>query len=61
MKKTLGYGKNLLKQISLFILKDVLTSEWKAGNVLYWGRGYIFFSTGGKKAMDSFKINKDLI
>jgi hypothetical protein len=27
-------------------IKDILTSEWKMGNVLLWERGYAFVSTG---------------
>jgi len=26
-----------------------LTSEWKMGTVLRWGRGYVYVSTGKKK------------
>lgn len=26
--------------------EDILTSEWKMGNVLHWGRGYDYVSTG---------------
>ena len=30
-------------------LKDVLTSEWKPGYVLRWGRGFTFVSAGEKR------------
>ena len=29
--------------------KDVLTSAWKPGYVLQWGRGFAFVSTGKEK------------
>lgn len=31
----------------------------KSENILHWGRGFSFVSTGNKKAMDFSKINKD--
>ena len=33
----------------LIYFKDVLTSEWKPGHVLHWGRGFAFVSTGEEK------------
>ena len=38
--------------------RDVLTSEWKSGNVLHWGRGYIFISTGNEKLQIPSKLIK---
>ena len=32
----------------LVYFKDVLTSQWKSGDVLHWGRGFVLFSTGEK-------------
>ena len=30
-------------------IKDVLTSQWKPGDVLRWGRGFALVSTGEEK------------
>jgi hypothetical protein len=30
-------------------IKNILTTEWKMGNVLCWGRGYAYVSTGKEK------------
>ena len=38
--------------------KDVLTSEWKMGNVLRWGRGYAYVPTGKEKLWVPFKLIK---
>ena len=50
--------------------RDVLTSEWKLENVLHWGRGYAFVSTGNEKLwipsklikieFDQGRVNEDL-
>jgi hypothetical protein len=37
--------KKLLNYTNLYTFKDVLTSEWKSGNVLCWGRGFVYIST----------------
>lgn len=29
--------------------RDVLTLKWKSKNVLHWGRGYAFVSTGNER------------
>ncbi|KAL6045669.1 hypothetical protein STEG23_015755 [Scotinomys teguina] len=39
--------------------KDVLTSEWKPGYVLRWGRGFAFISTGEDKLWIPSKLIKD--
>ena len=41
--------KKLLNYTNLYTFKDVLTSEWKSGNVLCWGRGFIFVLTREEK------------
>ncbi|KAL6087154.1 hypothetical protein STEG23_023411, partial [Scotinomys teguina] len=38
--------------------KDVLTSEWKPGYVLRWGRGFAFISTGEDKLWIPSKLIK---
>ena len=38
-------------------IKDILTSEWKMGNVLCWGKGYVCFHRK-RKAMGSFQVDK---
>ena len=38
--------------------RDVLASEWKSGNVLRWGRGCAFVSTGNKKLWILSKLIK---
>lgn len=38
--------------------KDVMTSVWKPGYVLHWGRGYAFVSTGEKKLWVPSKLMK---
>ena len=40
--------------------KDVLTSEWKPGHVLCWGRSFAFVFCR-RKAIDIVKIGKGLI
>ena len=39
-------------------MKDILTSEWKMGNVLHWGRGYAYLSTGKEKLWVPSKLIK---
>ena len=39
-------------------IKDILTSEWKMGIVLHWGRGYAYVSTGKEKLWVPFKLIK---
>ena len=39
-------------------LKDVLTSVWKAGHVLRWGRGFALVSTGEEKFWIPSKLIK---
>jgi hypothetical protein len=36
----------------------VITSEWKEGNVLHWGKGFVFVSTGQEKLWISSKLIK---
>ncbi|CAO2636376.1 hypothetical protein LEMLEM_LOCUS23496 [Lemmus lemmus] len=38
--------------------KDVLTSQWKPGEVLRWGRGFALISTGEEKLWISSKLIK---
>ena len=38
--------------------KDVLTSQWKSGDVLYWGRGYALVSIGEEKLQIPSKLIK---
>ena len=38
--------------------KDLLTSEWKAENVLNWERGVVFVSTGKEKLWIPSKLMK---
>lgn len=38
--------------------KDVITSVWKQGYVLRWGRGYAFVSTGEEKVWVPSKLIK---
>ena len=33
----------------LVYFKDILTSQWKPGEVLYWRRGFVLVSTGEEK------------
>ncbi|EGV97888.1 HERV-K_7p22.1 provirus ancestral Pol protein [Cricetulus griseus] len=40
--------------------KDVLTSVWKPGHVLSWGRGFAFVSTGEEKLWIPSKLIKIL-
>ena len=37
-------------------IKDILTSEWKMGNVLHWGYAYV--STGKEKLWFASKLIK---
>lgn len=39
-------------------IKDILTSEWKMGNVLRWGRGFAYVSTGEEKLWVPSKLIK---
>ena len=41
--------------------ENVLTSEWKPGYVLHWGRDFAFVSKEKKSygSMDTIKIDKD--
>jgi hypothetical protein len=39
-------------------IKDTLTSVWKMGNVLHWGRGYAYVSTGKEKLWVPSKLIK---
>ena len=36
--------------------KDVLTSQWKPGDVLHWGRGFALVSTGEEKLWITSKL-----
>ena len=38
--------------------KDVLTSQWKPGDVLRWGRGFVLVSTGEEKLWIPSKLIK---
>ena len=38
--------------------KDVLTSQWKSGDVLRWGRGFALVSTGEEKLWIPSKLIK---
>lgn len=38
--------------------RDVLTSEWKRGILLCWGRGYIYISTEKEKLCVPSKLTK---
>ena len=38
--------------------KDVLTSQWKPGDVLHWGRGFTLVSTGEEKLWIPSKLIK---
>ena len=38
--------------------KDVLTSQWKPGDVLHWGRGFALVSTGEEKLWMPSKLIK---
>jgi hypothetical protein len=38
-------------------IKDILTSEWKMGNMLYWGKGYACFHRK-RKTVGSFQVEK---
>ena len=38
--------------------KDVLTSQWKPGGVLCWGRGFALVSTGKEKRWIPSKLIK---
>ena len=42
LKKTSGLNQPLY-------FKDVLTSQWKPGDVLHWGRGFALVSIGEEK------------
>ena len=42
----------------LIYFKDVLTSEWKPGHVLHWGRNFSFISTGEEKLWIPSKLIK---
>ena len=42
----------------LVYFKDVLTSQWKAGDVLRWRRGFAFVSTGEEKLWIPSKLIK---
>ena len=39
-------------------IKDILTSEWRMGNVLRCGRGYAYVSTGKEKLWVPSKLIK---
>ena len=39
-------------------IKDVLTSQWKPGDVLRWGRGFALVSTGEEKFWIPSKLIK---
>lgn len=36
--------------------KDVLTSEWKSGNVLHQGRGFVYIFTGDERLWAPSKL-----
>ena len=38
--------------------KDMLTSEWRPGYVLHWGRGFAFVYTGEEKLRIPSKLTK---
>lgn len=38
--------------------KDVLTSQWKSGDVLCWGRGFVLVYTGVEKLQIPSKLIK---
>ena len=40
-------------------MKDILTSEWKMGNVLCWGKGYVCFHRK-RKTMNFFQVEKKI-
>ena len=42
----------------LIYFKDILTSEWKPGHVLHWGRGFAFVSTEEEKLWIPLKLIK---
>ena len=42
----------------LVYIKDVLTSQWKPGDVLHWGRGFALVSTGEEKLWIPSKLIK---
>ena len=42
----------------LVYIKDVLTSQWKPGDVLRWGRGFALVSTGEEKLWIPSKLIK---
>ena len=48
-KKTKNKQKKPVELDQPICIKVVLTSEWKERNVLCWGRGFIFVSTGEEK------------
>ena len=48
-----------LKQLVYF--KDMLTSQWKPGDVLYWRRSFVLVSTGEKKLWIPSKLIKILL
>ena len=54
----IGQQKKTTKVNKPVSFKDVLTSELKPGYVVYWGRGFVFVSTGEEKLWISSKLIK---
>ncbi|EGV93608.1 hypothetical protein I79_015589 [Cricetulus griseus] len=48
-RKTLDYWKKTAELNQPVYFKDVLTSVWKPGHVLQWGRCFALVSTGEEK------------
>ena len=42
----------------LMYFKDMLTSQWKPGDMLLWGRGFALVSTGEEKLCIPSKLIK---
>ena len=56
--KDTGLQKKTAELNQLVYIKDVLTSVWKPGHVLRWGRGFALVSTGEEKLWIPSKLIK---
>lgn len=55
--KTLGCRKKT-EELDQSAFKNILTSDWKAGNVLSWGRGLLYIFTVDERIWDPSKLIK---
>lgn len=58
LQKDTGLKEKTSELNQLVYFKDVMTSVWKQGYVLHWGRGFAFVFTGEEKLWISSKWMK---